>query len=110
VAPGFSIGNVFVMAGVPVVFQAMLDNVVPTLKTGAKLLSVSIPSPFPEGTIGAPLGEIQKANPDTIIGSYPKYVEGRFWTELVIRSRSEEALHAAKSEIEQMLDRLLQRK
>ncbi|WEX11702.1 competence/damage-inducible protein A [Chelativorans sp. AA-79] len=109
VAPGFSIGNVFVMAGVPSIFQAMLDNVVPTLKTGVKLLSVSIPSPLPEGTIGGPLGEIQEAHPDTVIGSYPKYMDGKFWTELVVRSRSEAALQAAKTAIEEMLDRLLQR-
>ncbi|WP_011580679.1 MULTISPECIES: competence/damage-inducible protein A [Chelativorans] len=109
VAPGFSIGNVFVMAGVPSVFQAMLENVIPTLRTGAKLLSVSVPSPLPEGTIGGPLGEIQKAHPDTIIGSYPRYIEGKFWTELVIRSRSEEALQAAKSSVEEMIERLLQR-
>jgi len=108
VAPGFAIDNVFVMAGVPAIFQAMLDQIVPTLRTGAKLLSVSIPSPLPEGTIGGPLGEVQKAFPETIIGSYPKYVDGRFWTELVIRSRSEETLQAAKAEIERMLDRLLQ--
>jgi len=107
VAPGFSIGNVFVMAGVPSIFQAMLDNVVPTLKTGTKLLSVAIPSLLPEGTIGGPLAEIQKANPETIIGSYPKHVDGKFWTELVVRSRSEEALQAAKAAIEEMLDRLL---
>jgi len=108
VAPGFAIDNVFVMAGVPAIFQAMLDQIVPTLRTGAKLLSVSIPSPLPEGTIGGALGEVQKAFPETIIGSYPKYVDGRFWTELVIRSRSEETLQAAKAEIERMLDRLLQ--
>ncbi|WP_309084557.1 competence/damage-inducible protein A [Chelativorans sp.] len=109
VAPGFSIGNVFVMAGVPSIFQAMLDNVVPTLKTGAKLLSVSIPSPLPEGTIGGPLGDVQKEHPDTIIGSYPKYVDGKFWTELVIRSRSEESLKGAKAAVEAMLDELLKR-
>jgi molybdenum cofactor synthesis domain-containing protein len=109
VAPGFRMGNVFVMAGVPSVFQAMLDNVVPTLRTGAKLLSVSVPSPLPEGTIGGPLGDIQKAHSETIIGSYPKYVDGRFWTELVIRSRSEDALKAAKAAVEEMLEALLKR-
>ena len=78
VAPGFHIGNVYVMAGVPSVFQAMLDNVLPTLKTGRKLLSRSVFCPFGEGVIGAPLTEIQKENPDTIIGSYPKFENGRF--------------------------------
>ncbi len=103
VAPGFNIGNVYVMAGVPSIFQAMLDNVVPTLKGGTVMLSESVTSPFGEGTIGGPLGDIQKANPDTVIGSYPKYLDGKFWTELVVRSRSPENLAKAKSEIEAML-------
>ncbi|WP_163271273.1 competence/damage-inducible protein A [Chelativorans alearense] len=109
VAPGFSIGNVYVMAGVPAIFQAMLDSVIPGLKTGAKLISVAVPSPLPEGTIGGPLGDIQKAHGETIIGSYPKYEDGRFWTEIVIRSRSDEALKAAKNAVEEMLDTLLKR-
>ncbi|MFC6486892.1 competence/damage-inducible protein A [Nitratireductor sp. GCM10026969] len=109
VAPGFNIGNVYVMAGVPAIFQAMLDAVVPTLKTGAKLLSVAIPSPLPEGTIGGPLGEIQKAHAEAIIGSYPKYQDGSFWTEIVIRARSEDVLKEAKTAVEAMLDGLLKR-
>src|SRR5690606_24325232 len=94
VAPGFRIDNVHVMAGVPSIFQAMLDNVVPTLRTGQKLLSETVHCPFGEGLIGGPLTEIQKAHPDTTIGSYPKYLDGSFWTELVIRARSQEALDA----------------
>jgi molybdenum cofactor synthesis domain-containing protein len=102
-APGFRIGNVHVMAGVPSIFQAMLDNVVPTLKTGAKLISATVECPFGEGTIGGPLGEIQKRHPDTIIGSYPKYLDGTFWTELVVRARSPEALEAARAEVAAMV-------
>jgi len=108
VAPGFNIGNVYVMAGIPAVFQAMLDNVIPTLRTGAKLVSATVPCSFGEGTIGGPLGEIQKAYPETIIGSYPKFEGKSFWTEIVIRSRSEETLHAAKAAVEEMLDSLSQ--
>src|SRR5690606_14233583 len=103
VAPGFRIGNVFVMAGVPSIFQAMLDNVLPLLETGEKLLSETVPCPAGEGTIGVALAEIQKAHPDTIIGSYPKYRDGNFWTELVVRSRSPEALAAAKAAVEAMV-------
>jgi molybdenum cofactor synthesis domain-containing protein len=102
-APGFRIGNVHVMAGVPSIFQAMLDNVVPTLKGGVVMMSETVHCPFGEGTIGGPLGDIQKANPDTIIGSYPKYLDGKFWTELVVRSRSAKSLAKAKAEIEAML-------
>lgn len=104
-APGFRIGNVHVMAGVPSIFQAMLDNVVPTLKTGTKMLSATVECPVGEGTIGGPLAEIQKRHPDTVIGSYPKYGEGRFWTELVVRARSQEALEAARAEVAAMVAR-----
>jgi molybdenum cofactor synthesis domain-containing protein len=103
VAPGFRIGNVHVMAGVPAIFQAMLDNVVPTLRAGTKLLSATVHCPVGEGVIGGPLAEIQKANPDTIIGSYPKYLDGSFWTELVIRSRDPEALERARAAVEAMV-------
>ena len=102
-APGFRIGNVHVMAGVPAIFQAMLDNVVPTLKTGAKLLSATVQCPFGEGLIGTALADIQKQHPDTIIGSYPKYLDGSFWTELVVRSRSQVSLDAARAAVEAMV-------
>ena len=103
VAPGFRLANVYVMAGVPAIFQAMLDTVTPTLETGVKLVSQTIPSSLPEGTIGGPLGEIQAANPETIIGSYPKYRDGTFWTEIVVRSRSSGAMAMAAAAIETML-------
>jgi molybdenum cofactor synthesis domain-containing protein len=106
VAPGFRIGNVHVMAGVPAIFQAMLDSVMPTLATGTRLLLATVPCPLGEGVIGGPLGEIQKAHPDTIIGSYPKYQDGKFWTELVVRSRSQQALDAARTDVEAMVARL----
>jgi molybdenum cofactor synthesis domain-containing protein len=102
-APGFKIGNVHVMAGVPSIFQAMLDNVVPTLRTGTKLLSATVECPFGEGLIGSALAEIQKAHPDTIIGSYPKYLDGSFWTELVVRARSEVALESARQAVAAMV-------
>ena len=105
-APGFRIGNVHVMAGVPAIFQAMLDNVVPTLRTGRKLLSATVHCPFGEGIIGGPLGEIQKRHPETIIGSYPKYLDGAFWTELVVRARSQALLDAAAAEVQAMVDGL----
>ena len=53
--------------------------------------------------IGGPLGEIQKAHPDTIIGSYPKYQDGSFWTELVVRARTEAALESARRAVEAMV-------
>ena len=106
VAPGFRIGNVHVMAGVPAIFQAMLDNVLPTLETGTRLLSATVHCPYGEGTIGTLLGDIQKLHSETIIGSYPKYDGGRFWTELVIRARSAEVLEAGRAAVQAMVDAL----
>jgi molybdenum cofactor synthesis domain-containing protein len=106
-APGFRIGNVFVMAGVPSIMQAMLDEVAPTLKTGVKMLSESVRADLREGDIGTPLGEIAKAHPETIIGSYPFIDEQRGPnTNIVIRSRDAQKLAAAKREVEDMLARV----
>ena len=102
-APGFIIGNVHVMAGVPSVFEAMLDNVIPTLEGGAKLLSVTVPCPFGEGDIGTPLAAVQKNHPATSIGSYPQFDGVKFSTELVIRGREMIAIDAAKADVEDMI-------
>ena len=103
VAPGFVIGNVHVMAGVPQVFQAMLDNVMPTLRTGAKVMSQSVRSPYGEGDIGTPLTAIQKAHPETSIGSYPKFDGKTFSTDIVVRARDPEALAAAEADVQAMI-------
>jgi molybdopterin-biosynthesis enzyme MoeA-like protein len=102
-APGFRIGNVHVMAGVPTIMQAMLDEVAPTLKTGIKMLSETVRANCREGDIGTPLGEIAKAHPDVMIGSYPFQDDGRPNTNIVIRSRDAQKLAAAKTAVENML-------
>ena len=103
-APGFIIGNVHVMAGVPSVFQAMLDNVLPTLNTGTKLLSEKVSCPFGEGDIGDPLSLIAKAHPDVNIGSYPRFSGAGFSTEIVIRGRERDSIEAARLDIAAMLE------
>ena len=103
-APGFIIGNVYVMAGVPQVFEAMIDYVVPRLEHGQKMLSRAIVCPFGEGDIGLPLAAIQKAHPQTSIGSYPKFNNTGFSTELVVRARDEAALEAAAADIAAMIE------
>src|SRR5437660_8435041 len=70
-APGFWIGNVIVMAGVPSIMQAMLDEVAPKLKIGVRMLSETVRADAREGDVGMQLGEIAKANPAVAIGSYP---------------------------------------
>ena len=69
IAPGFKIGNVHVMAGVPSIMQAMMKAITPTLKTGKKMLSATVDVPLPESKIAIELGEIQKKYPETAIGS-----------------------------------------
>ncbi|WP_052638172.1 competence/damage-inducible protein A [Pseudorhizobium banfieldiae] len=102
-APGFIVENVYVMAGVPQVFQAMVDNILPELRTGSRMLSRALPCPFGEGDIGTPLTRIQKEHPATSIGSYPKYDGIRFSTEIVVRARNESELEAAAQAIEEMI-------
>jgi molybdenum cofactor synthesis domain-containing protein len=106
-APGFRIGNVHVMAGVPSVLQSMMDAVAPTLRTGQIMLSETIPASLPEGIIAGPLGQIQKAFPATIIGSYPYHDGVRYGTNLVVRARSAEVLAAASQTVRDMVAGLL---
>ncbi|WP_112941498.1 MULTISPECIES: competence/damage-inducible protein A [unclassified Rhizobium] len=103
-APGFVIGNVYVMAGVPEVFQAMVDAVIPTLRTGTPVLSLAISCPYGEGDIGTPLAAIQKAHPETSIGSYPRYVGQKFSTEIVVRGRSQAVIDAAGADVAAMIE------
>src|SRR5262252_4133903 len=106
-APGFWIGNVIVMAGIPSVMQAMLDYVAPQLKTGAKMLSESIRADCREGDIGTELGAIAKARADVVIGSYPFVDEKNLAnTNVVVRSRDPNKLGAAKQAVEAMLARV----
>jgi len=102
-APGFIIGNVHVMAGVPSVFNAMVENIMPTLEGGQKMLSTAIECTFGEGTIGDALGEIQKANKETSIGSYPKFDGETYSTQIVIRGRDQALIDAAASQVMTML-------
>jgi molybdenum cofactor synthesis domain-containing protein len=102
-APGFWIGNVITMAGIPSVMQAMLDEVLPKLKTGAKLLSETIQADAKEGDVGTELGAIAKAHPETIIGSYPFVDEHGPNTNIVVRARDAGKLAAAKAAVERML-------
>lgn len=103
VAPGFIVGNVHVMAGVPAVFQAMLGWLLPQLPSGAAVMSRTVVSPFGEGEIGQPLTDIQKSHPETSIGSYPKFDGKGFYTEIVVRARDEAVLQSAVSAVEAML-------
>lgn len=104
-APGFSIGNVHVMAGVPSIMHAMLDELSPRLATGRKMLSVSIDAGLKEGDIGSAFAELQAKFPDVSMGSYPGFREGvGFTTHLVLRSRDERRLAEAEISVRAMLE------
>jgi len=106
-APGFWIGNVIVMAGVPTIMQAMLDEVAPKLKTGVRILSQTLRADAREGDIGTQLGEIAKANPDVSIGSYPFFdPQHGPNTNVVLRARDAQKLARAARAVEDMLQRV----
>jgi molybdopterin-biosynthesis enzyme MoeA-like protein len=102
-APGFRIGNVHVMAGVPVIMKAMLEAIAPTLKGGKKVSSVTIRCGVGEGTIGGPFGRLQEEFPDVKMGSYPQMGQSFVMTELVLRSSDEARLAAAATKVREMV-------
>jgi len=106
-APGFKIGNVIVMAGVPAIMQAMLDNVAPGLVKGEPVISETIEAAgLPEGLYAASLGEIAKTYPALSIGSYPSYSPAGVTNQIVVRGRDRAALSAASAGIRSMVERL----
>jgi len=84
-APGFTLGNVNVMAGVPKIFEAMVAGVLATLTGGAPLLSQSWQVNRGEGEIAEGFAALAAAYPDLTMGSYPFQRNGAFGTNLVIR-------------------------
>ncbi len=98
-APGFRMGNVFVMAGIPRVMQAMFDAVKHDLKGGRPMLARTVSCHLAEGVIAKGLGEIQGRYPDFDIGSYPFYRRGEFGTSLVLRGRDATRLAAGTEEV-----------
>ena len=87
-APGFMIGNVIVMAGVPAVMQVMLDAVAPRLATGVRMLSETVDAgALPEGIYGEALGALAASSPGLSIGSYPAFKDGVFANKIVVRGR-----------------------
>jgi molybdenum cofactor synthesis domain-containing protein len=109
-APGFWIGNVIVMAGVPSIMQAMFDTVAPKLRTSVKVVSETVRADCREGDVGTELGEVAKAYPEVMIGSYPFHDDKRGPnTNIVLRGRDAARLAAAKAAVEDMLDKVRSR-
>jgi molybdenum cofactor synthesis domain-containing protein len=101
-APGFKIGNVFVMAGVPMIMQAMLEVIAPTLNVGVKLLSRTVEAEVKEGDIATSFGAIAKEYPSLMLGSYPYMTEKGFFTRLVVRGRDQTMLDEAVEKVAAM--------
>ncbi len=101
-APGFNIGNVFVMAGVPKIMQAMFDHVDTMIEGGPILLSQTVKCNQKEGDIGKELGDIQKDFPDVEIGSYPHMYQTPSLS-LVMRGTDEARIAAAAEKVKQMI-------
>ena len=94
-APGFSLGNVHVMAGVPSVFEAMVASVLPTLTGGAPLISRTLRVDEPEGEVAAVLNGVVGDHADLSFGSYPFIAGQVYGTRIVIRGTDEERIGAA---------------
>jgi molybdenum cofactor synthesis domain-containing protein len=102
-APGFQIGNVYVLAGVPRIMQAMFDGMKHRLGGGAPVLSRSVASSLFEGTIAAGLAALQERYADIEIGSYPWYRQGRSGVDLVLRGTEAGRLDEAAAAVAAML-------
>ena len=98
-APGFTIENVHVMAGVPSVFQAMVNELLPTLRRGTKIYSRTVISNLGEGTVANGLEKIQSKYPTIDIGSYPFFKNGIYGTSLVLRGAQVNDLDVAAKDI-----------
>lgn len=98
-APGFVIGNVHVMAGVPQIFEAMVASVLPTLTGGVPLISRSMDIQRAEGDIAGPLSDLAARYPQLSFGSYPFQRGGIYGANVVARGQDEAALDAAMADL-----------
>lgn len=103
-APGFAIENVFVMAGVPKIMQAMLDNIVPELKGGATVHSRTVTVYKPESELAPTMAELENAHAGLEVGSYPFMQLGNPGTAVVLRHIDTDMLQQAQQTLLAILD------
>jgi molybdenum cofactor synthesis domain-containing protein len=102
--PGFTIGNVFVLAGVPSIMRGMLEDVGPRLRTGAVVIAKTIRvDGSGEGIIAEPLERIAKAHPHLSLGSYPFFGPEGYGSNLVTRGRDGAEVEATVAELTEAL-------
>jgi len=104
-APGFMMDNVIVMAGIPDIMQSMLAGVLPELRKGRPMQSVTLEMDHPESSVSEILRAAQGAYPDVPMGSYPFVRDGRYCTNLVLRSADPARLHSATTALVEDLER-----
>lgn len=102
-APAFYMENVFVLAGVPSIFQAMFDQLIPCLESSQPIRSRSISCTVPENTMALEMEKIQLKNPHVKIGSYPFFRLGQVGVSLVVRGVDESLIDSAVEELVQMI-------
>lgn len=106
-APGFQIENVFVLAGVPRIMQAMLDGLQGRMVGGRQMHSVSITCALPESILAPGLGEIQDAYAQVSIGSYPHFAAAksasRFGVSIVLRGLEVPDVEAAADKVRDLM-------
>jgi molybdenum cofactor synthesis domain-containing protein len=105
-APGFQIGNVFVMAGIPKVMQAMYEGFRHRLKGGKPMLSRQIAAELPEGRMAEGLSALQDRYADLEIGSYPFQRMGKIGAAIVIRGTERARIDAAAEELKVLMTSL----
>lgn len=102
-APGFQMDNVFVFAGVPRIMQSMLDSILPRLKEGEVVHSVTVTCHLGEGTIASALRDIQAQYPNVDLGCYPGKMGGDIKLSLVARGTDQNELEQVKTALENMV-------
>ena len=105
-APGFILGNVFVLAGVPAILRAMVDTIDDALPGGVKAHRLGVHTDLGEGTVAAGLERIESAHPGTSIGSYPWFKPGAFGTVLVVTGLERAAVEKAAGEVLALVEEL----
>ena len=103
IAPGFHLNNVFVMAGVPNIFQSMVQSILPLLLNGKPVLSKSVRIPRGEGEIAVELKKIASDHKSVSIGSYPYNNKGNFGTNIVVRGINDEELDRVAEKLKSKL-------
>ena len=103
-APGFTLGNVHVMAGVPKIFQVMVQSLLPGITGGAPLQSLTVRVERGEGDVAGALGKMADENPDLSFGSYPFIQNGLYGTNLVIRGTDVAALESAAKTLRDLFE------